>query len=313
MDIVTIGNLSIDSIKTPQIYVESVPGGAAGAAACAAAVNGSKVGIVSKVGTDFNEHLNYLSDHKIDLDGIKVVKGKTTRFDLTYDKNFDLIDIKEIWGKSTDLSPSDIPKEYLKTKCFHICPNSPVLHSQFLNLKKSDAFVSLDPHMLYKHEIAKKMLSKFHMVTPNENEAIAMTKEKNPWKAAKLLSKYGPKIVIVTRGNKGSIIFDKSENEFTEVPAVRTSVVDTTGCGDTWNGAFLSEFLRHKDIKKSAWFASILSSFTAEKTGAYVPKIDENEIEKRIEQIKGLLNAKKKNTSSIVVRYSKKDKKFVTN
>ncbi|MCK5346470.1 MAG: carbohydrate kinase family protein, partial [Candidatus Heimdallarchaeota archaeon] len=178
MDIVSIGNLSIDSIKTPYTYIESVPGGATGAAACAASLNDSKVGVVSKVGQDFKEHLNNLSQYNIDLNGVKIVAGKTTRFDLTYNKDFDLIDIKEIWGKSTDLTPSDIQKEYLNSKCFHICPNSPVFHSLFLDLKKKDVLMSLDPHMLYKHEIAKKMLSKFHIITPNEDEAIAMTKEK---------------------------------------------------------------------------------------------------------------------------------------
>jgi len=35
------------------------------------------------------------------------------------------------------------------------------------------------------------------MITPNENEAIAMTKEKNIWKAAKTLSRYGHNICIL--------------------------------------------------------------------------------------------------------------------
>ena len=65
MDFISIGNLSIDSIKTLSDYIESVPGGAAGASACAASLNGCKVGIVSKVGTDFNP------------DGIKGIGPKT--------------------------------------------------------------------------------------------------------------------------------------------------------------------------------------------------------------------------------------------
>ncbi len=302
-----IGNLSIDTIKSPKTYVKSIAGGAVGAAACAAAFNNQKVGIVSKVGKDFQDYFGELLSHNVDIEGIKVVEGRTTRFEMTYDRNFDLKKINEIWGKSTDLNLSDIPKNYLGAKCFHICPNSPVLHSLFLKLKRKGVIMSLDPHMLYRHEIAKKMLSRFNIITPNEKEAISMSGEKNVWKAAKNLAKYGTKIVIITRGNKGSILYLKEFQKYIEVPAVYSKVLDTTGCGDTWNGAFLSEYIKTKKIENSALLASVLASFTAEKNGAFMPKITKNQVEERLKKIKNLLL---KNNSKRVI-YSKEEKKFV--
>ena len=307
MDIVTIGNLSIDSIKTVKTKIESIPGGAAGASACAASLNNCKVGIVSKVGVDFLPYLEELKKYNIDLDGVRTCNGKTTKFHLTYNKNFDLINIEEIWGSSTDLNISEIPKKYKNAKCFHICPNSPVLHSLFLDLKKKNVLMSLDPHMLYEHELAKKMLSKFDIVTPNETEAYRMTKEKRPWKAARLLAAYGPKIVVIKRGNKGAFVYEKEKNEYYDVLAFKANVIDTTGCGDAWIGAFLSEYIRSKDILKSAQLSSVISSFVAEKIGAYVPIVSFDEINARFEKLKSLGSTK----TARAVKYSKKEKKFL--
>jgi fructoselysine 6-kinase len=56
----------------------------------------------------------------------------------------------------------------------------------------------------------------------------------------------GPNIVVVTRGEKGSIAYDG--NEFTEFGIIECDVVDSMGAGDSYIAGFLMGILEEKSI-----------------------------------------------------------------
>ena len=62
------------------------------------------------------------------------------------------------------------------------------------------------------------------------------------------------KIVLMTQGAKGCII--RTRNERVEIPAFPVDVVDTTGAGDTFNGAFLHRLLRGDTLRDAGTFAA---------------------------------------------------------
>lgn len=64
-----------------------------------------------------------------------------------------------------------------------------------------------------------------------------------------LLAK-GPRFVIVTRGAEGAVVFDA--NGQAEVPAVRATVVDTVGAGDTFNAGVLACLARNGQLTPEA-------------------------------------------------------------
>jgi len=68
------------------------------------------------------------------------------------------------------------------------------------------------------------------------------------------LLSWGAKAVIITLGKDGSIISNGSGTY--QIPSFKTNVVDTTGEGDVYCAAFISEYLRTKNVYISGLYAS---------------------------------------------------------
>ncbi len=69
------------------------------------------------------------------------------------------------------------------------------------------------------------------------------------------------RLVLFTKGENGSLIFDKAKNEFYEIPAVKADVVSTVGAGDSYSAAFLCEYLKSGDIEAAGQAGAELSAF----------------------------------------------------
>jgi sugar/nucleoside kinase (ribokinase family) len=96
------------------------------------------------------------------------------------------------------------------------------------------------------------------------------------------LKSHGARIIGLTLGKKGSIIYD---GDLYYVPAYKTRTVDETGAGDVYGASFVIKYFETKSIIDSALFASASASFVVEGFG--VNKIAErNEVEKRYEFLK---------------------------
>ena len=93
----------------------------------------------------------------------------------------------------------------------------------------------------------------------------------------KLAQKDPAKVVGVTAGVKGSFFVTAGE-EFHQ-PAFRVAVVDTTGCGDVFHGAFAFGLSRDWELRRVARFAAAVSALKARKLGgrAGIPSYAETE------------------------------------
>ena len=70
-------------------------------------------------------------------------------------------------------------------------------------------------------------------------------------------------------------------------PALRTNIVDRTGCGDSFAGGFLANYLRTKDIEQAGWAGTALASFKLSKYGSWFPaEISSGKIDERLESAK---------------------------
>lgn len=79
------------------------------------------------------------------------------------------------------------------------------------------------------------------------------------------------RLVLYTKAENGSLIYDKTTNKFYEIPAVKTNVVSTVGAGDSYSAAFLCKYFTSGDIKSAAEAGAKLSAFVVSHRGA-VPK-----------------------------------------
>jgi len=93
----------------------------------------------------------------------------------------------------------------------------------------------------------------------------ALTGYADLWQAGEAMLSLGPQIVVQTEGKDGSYTLTAGERFHT--PAFDVKVVDTTGAGDVFHGAYLVGLLRGWDLKKVALFASAVSAIKCNNLG----------------------------------------------
>ncbi|MBM3852293.1 MAG: hypothetical protein FJ399_03965 [Verrucomicrobia bacterium] len=88
---------------------------------------------------------------------------------------------------------------------------------------------------------------------------------KEPEEAVLDLHRRGPRLTAVTQGAKGSVGFDGKE--LVRVPAFPVEVVDTTGAGDVYHGAFLLRQLEGASLGEAMRFAAGAAALKCEALG----------------------------------------------
>ena len=68
-----------------------------------------------------------------------------------------------------------------------------------------------------------------------------------------------------------SIVYENKK--FIEIAPTSNNLIDATGAGDSFAGAFLAYYLKGKTAKESAEFANLVASWVIEQLGAR-PKAD---------------------------------------
>ncbi len=108
-------------------------------------------------------------------------------------------------------------------------------------------------------------------VTPNETEAEYYTGETvndidGARRAARAFMKMGVRNVIITLGKRGA--FFSGEHGELLVPTTDLKAVDTTGAGDSFNGAFCVGYAEGMDVETALKFANCVSSISVTRRGA---------------------------------------------
>jgi len=109
--------------------------------------------------------------------------------------------------------------------------------------------------------------------TPNETEAEFylnknLKTDKDIKNAANEFLKKGIKNVIITLGEKGIYFANREENFFLEAYKLKQAVIDTTGAGDAFNGAFAVGLANDLDIKEALSFANKVAGISTTRLGA---------------------------------------------
>lgn len=112
--------------------------------------------------------------------------------------------------------------------------------------------------------VKQEILEKVTYLTPNEHEAVILFGTELTFE--EMMKKYPEKLVI-TQGSRGVSTCLKS-GEVILVPARKADVVDTTGAGDTLNGAFTVAVTEGKNIADALAFANTAAGLSTEKFGA---------------------------------------------
>ncbi len=111
-------------------------------------------------------------------------------------------------------------------------------------------------------KVSQQILDQAAYITPNEHEAALMF---DGLTIAEALRQY-PNKLLITEGKSGVRYFDGSKEVL--VPGYPVKAVDTTGAGDTFNGALAVALTEGKSLYDALAFANLAASISVTKFGA---------------------------------------------
>jgi ribokinase len=276
-DIVVVGSINADLVfeadrrpNSGETLIgkdfKTVPGGKGANQAIAASRLGAKVAMMGCLGEDQNGIFleENLKVNKVETKFIKKVKGIPSgvagitlaegdnsiivvpganyEVDKTYiDKNIEVIKSAKIV-----LLQLEIPIEVVEY-VIDIC-------------SKNKVKTILNPAPIQK--LKEDTLEKLDYLTPNEHEFEILYGSK---REEEMLKKHKNKLII-TKGSEGVSFSDG--DKVINITSNKVKVVDTTGAGDTFNGAFAYSLVKGMNIKESIEFANKAAAISVTKFGA---------------------------------------------
>ncbi len=262
--LVVTGTIGIDTIEAPTGRAESVLGGSCTYFSAAASFYGP-VRLVAAVGEDFPaEHRATLKHFKsIDTAGLEIRAGsKTFRWGGKYLANMDHRETT-----FTDLNvvieaPPPVPEQFRDSRFVFLANMHPGLQAHMLSQFPRRVLAVADTMDLWINTARadlEKLLRQVDGLVLNYDEAELMTGKRNPVTAAREILKFGPRFVVVKKGEHGALLVHK--DGIGALPAYPAEIViDPTGAGDSFAGGMMGALAASgaTTAKKAADFTTVL-------------------------------------------------------
>lgn len=228
--LVIIGNIAYDIIDFSKLEEKRLNIVDIGGACVFSTVPASlfhRVGMVGKIGKDLD--ISQFYDYNIDLSGVKTLDIPTTKF-YTIWNTADGQDrtVKGTVQPEMEVGSSDIPKNFLGAKHFHLTTATPEKQLELIEFlrQNTDATISADTiDEFAKQPNCKKVFDSVDIAF--------IDKEYTELLDCKAKTK------IIKYGKKGCLYYSK-DKQFPVYSQVIEDVVDKTGAGDCLNGTFLN-------------------------------------------------------------------------
>lgn len=275
MELVALGTIALDNIKTASGVRRDLLGGSAAHFAMSARLF-TKVHLVGIIGHDFpDRHIHFLRRKGVDLTSVVTHEGKSFRWEGEYR----LGDYNNAITLATELGVLLNYRPRIAAHQRHI-PNvflaniDPDVQLRLLNMMGRPKLVGLDSMNLWiknKPRSLKRLMKKVDLFVANDTEAAMLSGESNLIKTAKCLRRMGPKFIVIKKGEHGVFFYcDRFMFSFPAYPVER--VVDPTGAGDTFAGGLMGYLstirkINEKAIRKAAIYATTIASFNVEGFG----------------------------------------------
>jgi sugar/nucleoside kinase (ribokinase family) len=296
MSLLAVGSIAFDSIRTPYGTVEEILGGSATFFSVTASWFTS-VSVVAVVGEDFGEEqFRVFRERSIDTRGVEQVPGRTFRWKGEY-----VGDMNQAHTLDTQLNVFEsfvpkIPAAYLDSEFLflgNIVPALQLTVRRALTKVRASALDTMNYWIQGMPEDLAKVLAAVEILLINEGEARMLSKQSNLRKAAAVIQKLGPRVLVIKRGEHGATLFGP-ESIFTVPAFPLDQVFDPTGAGDTFAGGFMGHLARTGDLsdanlRRAAVYGSVMGSFAVEEFGiGRLLRLTPAAIESRYREIKNL-------------------------
>lgn len=295
MSLLVVGSVAFDAVETPFGKCEKMLGGSASHFSVSASYY-TDVRIVGVVGGDFSADEQAVFDaHGVDTSDLeRIPDGKTFRWFGRYDYDLNVAHTLDTHlNVFADFQPK-LSEQSKGARLVFLGNIQPDLQRGVREQVPNAELVALDTMNLWidtARESLLRTIAGVDVVIINDAEARQLTEIPNLMKAARTILSWGPKALIVKRGEYGAALF--TNDSYFAIPAYPLETVfDPTGAGDTFAGGFMGYLASQPTLDDAAMrramiFGSVMASFNVEEFGtARVQRLTHNEINERFRTFK---------------------------
>ncbi len=271
MSLLVTGSIGIDTVRTPYGFNKDCIGGSSVHFTMGAGFF-TEIKFLGVVGEDcpFN-FKDIFGERKVDLEGLEVRKGsKTFRWSGSYEGDMNSAHTESVELNVLAENPPHVPDSYRNCEYVFLANTAPALQMQLLDQLGSPSFVAADTMnhwIVTANEDLRELLDRIDMLIINEGEAKLLTGQRNLVTAAKEILGMGPRVVIIKKGEHGSMMYNKEGDCFL-LPAYPTPVViDPTGAGDSFAGGMMGYLASAGrvdviSLRNAMVYGTVVASFT---------------------------------------------------
>ncbi len=295
MSLLVVGTVAFDAIETPFGKTDKIVGGAATYIGLSASKFCDRTNLVSVVGDDFpSSAIDMMHNHKMNSEGLQIKEGEKTFFwSGRYHNDMNTRDTLDTQLNVLETFDPVVPESYQDCSILMLGNLMPIIQQKVLDqLKNRPQLIVLDTMNFWMDNCLDDLmeaLKNVDVLTINDEEARQLSSEYSLVKAAKKILTFGPKTLIIKKGEHGALMFNKEEMFF--APALPLEeVFDPTGAGDTFAGGFVGYLSKTNDfsfenMKRAIITGSAMASFCVEKFGTErMVNLSDQEVENRVQE-----------------------------
>lgn len=297
MSLLVLGTVGLDTIKTPSDLKKDILGGSASHFSMSGRLF-TAVHMVAVVGEDFPKtYIGLFCDKGIVTSSLNADKGSTFRWEGEYKGSMNCaVTLNTYLGVLANFKPVLSEKER-NIKYIFLANTDPDIQYCLLDKMRAPRLVALDSMNYWinnKRAALLRVLKRVDIFFANEEEAKSLTQEINLLKTARRLRSFGPKMILIKKGEHGAFLF--SDKFIVNLPAFPVEkVVDPTGAGDTFAGGFMGYLAKVGRInaavlKKAIACGTIAASFNVEDFGVKrTAGLTKRELDKRMNEFRKIV------------------------
>jgi 2-dehydro-3-deoxygluconokinase len=266
-------------------YVRSV-GGDVSNVAVAVARQGGRSGMLTRMGRDsFADEILQLWE-KEGIDTIRIIRDEealTGIYFISHGPSGHVFDYRRAGSASSRVCPSDLKKEHFEgVQILHLSGISLALSDSACEAalkaielaKDAGVKISFDTNLRLKlwslsraKAIIQHVASFADFFLPGLEDARQLTGLDEPQQIVDDYLKMGANVIALTLGDQGVLL--ASQNGMREhLPGISVKLADATAAGDCFDGGFLTEWLRSKDLLRAARYGNVAASLSVQHFGA---------------------------------------------
>ncbi|WP_291296285.1 carbohydrate kinase family protein [Elioraea sp.] len=173
--------------------------------------------------------------------------------------------------RANPVTEEQVPPHFPAARAIHLAPDLPGMQAMLARMfREGGARISLDPGMgraAWAPARVDELLALIDVFAPSERELAALLPGLPAEDALAALASRSTATLVVKRGPRGCLVWDRAKDTPLAVPAVPVTPRDPTGAGDAFCGGFLAAFAATGDAVLAACCGSVSASFAVEGFG----------------------------------------------